>query len=140
MDNSFYNVSFSEALGAVQLTVFTLLSFGLLAALISMALQTSLRPRISKSMAVVGIAVYFYAGALEHLVLAGHHMSNMAASGDSPPGSLDRAYAKFYLKLWAFRSLAVATLTISAVGLAASSTTNGANKRRQATASPPPAT
>ncbi len=138
MDNSYHDVTFTDALGAVQLTVFALLSFGLLAALILMIWQTPQRPRISKSLAIFGIAVFFYAGTIEHLGLARHHMSNMV-SGGSDPAYLERGYAEFYLKLWAFRSLSVAILTISAIGLATSRPENGANKRRQATASPSPA-
>lgn len=138
MDDDPYRITITDSLGPVQMPVFGLLLLVLVGATIILICKRACRSRISVSLVVLGIAIFFYAGALEALGLAYDHEDSMR-TGNRNPQVIDELYAEFYVRLWAFRSLSTFALTVSAIGLATSKP-EPANKGRQATASRSPAT
>ena len=125
--NEDYKSSFFESIGTIQSVCFVAFAGIVLVAAISLFRSTVNRSQISITLAIFAIAIFFYAGALEHLGLLRHHWSN-SISGGSDPIALEQAYAKFYTKLHAFRSLSVLGLLISALGYLAATLTDRANK------------
>lgn len=122
-----YKTSFFDSLGMFQSICFVLFSLIVVVAAISILRCSSKRDQICIALAIFGVGIFFYSGALEHLSLTRHHWSN-TISGGSDPVALDRALAQFYTKLHAFRSLSVAALMISAFGYAIAALGGRANK------------
>ena len=116
--SDFANVTLLDSLGPVQLTVFVIASFVVLAATFAIIRFPRRRGSISAALALFGIAIFFYAGSIEHIVFANYHEMKISVGG-SDPAAFERGLARFYTKLHAFRSLSVVTLLIGAVGVVA---------------------
>lgn len=119
MNDDFYNVTFYKALGNAHLILLAILTLVILVSVALIGTRAHLRRQVSAALAALGVAVYFYAGALEDLGLARTHMTNLL-SGDSDPFEKEYGFASLHIRLWVFRSLSVATLAVSTIGFACS--------------------
>lgn len=117
-----------ESLGPLQTTFLAIYFLALVLALGVVLYNRRLLRSMSLFSIIVGIALYFHAGALQHIGMVNAHIHEMTTGG-SDPIFIHRDYAKYFTKLSVFRLGSTFAVLLGGIGFLAATMSTITNKQ-----------